>query len=372
MDGVKEPSDIRYHNTYLNYLTSAINAGKNQSRVDDTIEPLTEYEKSVFVSILSDMVHQLGILNGGKLSAEPKTIPKKSMKARFNRPILADLYDERTLRPFGEALQAICEIKVENDLAMMRELLDKCRKELKLTGTFEILSDFVASKQREACDEYELIRIYMKNSTIANELYEKWRSIENSGRDHSAELEYRFDSEAERTELKRMHSMEQNMVKKWEDSRLEQVTDVFDKEIKRLENENSTLCRKTMDDSMTMERLKVFNDCKYNKIEALIVYWTERCAVEKNVLGEEIKRTKSQIKTVWTKYETLRDSYREREAFIENYRSEQKMLEKQRQQESKKRNAALYIQAWWRGIMVRKQLGPYRPKKKKAKKGGKN
>lgn len=29
---------------------------------------------------------------------------------------------------------------------------------------------------------------------------------------------------------------------------------------------------------------------------------------------------------------------------------------------------AIMVQAWWRGLLVRKQLGPYKPVKKKAKK----
>jgi IQ domain-containing protein G len=28
---------------------------------------------------------------------------------------------------------------------------------------------------------------------------------------------------------------------------------------------------------------------------------------------------------------------------------------------------AIRIQAWWRGVMVRRQLGPFKPKKKSAK-----
>lgn len=47
---------------------------------------------------------------------------------------------------------------------------------------------------------------------------------------------------------------------------------------------------------------------------------------------------------------------------------EQKRLEQEELE--RKIRAAIRIQAWWRGVMVRKCLGPFR--KKKGKKGKKN
>lgn len=40
--------------------------------------------------------------------------------------------------------------------------------------------------------------------------------------------------------------------------------------------------------------------------------------------------------------------------------------EKARQYVKKMTNSAIIIQAWWRGLLVRKQLGPYRVIKKKG------
>lgn len=40
--------------------------------------------------------------------------------------------------------------------------------------------------------------------------------------------------------------------------------------------------------------------------------------------------------------------------------------EKLRQYKEKMTNSAITVQAWWRGILVRLQLGPYKVAKKKA------
>lgn len=361
-----------YHDIYLKYLLSTINK-ENMQLNSDANDELNAFEKSVFAAVLSDMIHQIGILNHGKIVNNANVRLKPSMMVRFQAPILIDLYDEHTLQPFNEALQAISDTKLENDLANIRELVQKCLMELETTGTFDHLNDYVDDRNCQAFDEYQLINDYMESSMKFNALTEKWKCLKKIDQKLVDHLEqFNTESEYNRNELKQIHTMEQNMVRKWEESRMEQVTDVFKYELVRLEEFADELHQKSSDDILTTERLKVYNECKYKRIENSIEYWTERTAAEKKTLDEEIKRTKANIKAVWSKYEAIIDSYKERETFIENYRIEQKLLQSQRDHEMRQRNCAVHLQAWWRGTMVRKCLGPYRPKKKKGKKSGKN
>lgn len=41
----------------------------------------------------------------------------------------------------------------------------------------------------------------------------------------------------------------------------------------------------------------------------------------------------------------------------------------QREYEKKMTNSAIIVQAWWRGMLCRKQLGPYRPKTRRERRG---
>lgn len=361
-----------YHEIYLKYLLSAISK-ENLQLSSDANDELNEFENCIFNAVLSDMIHQVGVLNHGKTVNNLSDRMKPLRMTRFQAPILTDLYDEHTLQPFHEALQAMSDTKLENDLANIRELLQKCLMELKTTGTFDHLKDYVIDKTVQAFDEYQLINDYMESSMKFKALTDRWKRLKKIDHKLTDHLE-QFDTESDdkRNELKRIHTMEQNMVRKWEESRIEQVTDVFKYELVHLEGSADDLHQRSSDDKLTTERLKVYNECKYKRIENAIEYWTERCTAEKKTLGEEIKRTKANNNIVWSKYETIRDSYKERETFIENYRVEQKLLQNQREHEMRQRKCAVNIQAWWRGTMVRKCLGPYRPKKKKGKKTGKN
>lgn len=54
------------------------------------------------------------------------------------------------------------------------------------------------------------------------------------------------------------------------------------------------------------------------------------------------------------------------------YERHKEYLAKQRAELEMKMRSATSIQAWWRGVMVRKGFGPYRKKDKKSKKKGNN
>lgn len=58
---------------------------------------------------------------------------------------------------------------------------------------------------------------------------------------------------------------------------------------------------------------------------------------------------------------------------VEEDKDEKEQLRKEAERELEEQRSCTKIQAWWRGVMVRRQLGPYKPKKKgkKGKKGGK-
>jgi len=69
----------------------------------------------------------------------------------------------------------------------------------------------------------------------------------------------------------------------------------------------------------------------------------------------------------------LTQKYHEYSKVVEEDRQEKERLRKEAEREKEENLACTRIQAWWKGIMVRKQLGPYKPKKKgkKGKKSGK-
>jgi len=73
------------------------------------------------------------------------------------------------------------------------------------------------------------------------------------------------------------------------------------------------------------------------------------------------------IKTFYAKFQ-----YIERQNIIEEHARNKRKLEEEKQLNDLKEKMATKIQAWWRGTMVRRHLGPYKhllgPRKKSIKK----
>ncbi|CAG0923141.1 unnamed protein product [Notodromas monacha] len=67
-------------------------------------------------------------------------------------------------------------------------------------------------------------------------------------------------------------------------------------------------------------------------------------------------------------YQELVALLEERTAVVSAYEAEKERAEQEKLILIKREKAAVKIQAWWRGVMVRKKLGPYKPKKAKSRK----
>lgn len=147
----------------------------------------------------------------------------------------------------------------------------------------------------------------------------------------------------------------------------EQVDAVFNHELKTLYQARDDYEEKTENELIAINEIMAFYRAKCTKLEETIKSWQRRYEAERIQLDEQIKHTEETIEDVKSKYELIRSWYEKREQFIEEYYIEQKQLEEIRKIEAGQRAAAIRIQAWWRGTMVRKQLGPYRPKKKSKK-----
>lgn len=66
-------------------------------------------------------------------------------------------------------------------------------------------------------------------------------------------------------------------------------------------------------------------------------------------------------------YNFLLFQYEQRQEFIEEYKKHKEELRKAALLLQRQTRAATKIQAWWRGTMFRRHLGPYKRKKKKGK-----
>lgn len=121
--------------------------------------------------------------------------------------------------------------------------------------------------------------------------------------------------------------------------------------------------------------LKAFLENRAEYYEELSCQWNERYEKEVKQLDEQINQTKDVMIALKLKYDEMAEQFSNREEEIQDYLEEKKVKDDAANEAEKKYEAIVRIQSWWKGIMVRRCLGPYRrkkhAKKNKKTKGGK-
>lgn len=372
MDWSKRNDLLSFYKNYMEYLS------KSQSKLTDEDQQrlraplaLSSFEKAAVASILKETISKLSVVNSGfdgKNRIVDCPIAKAPMNVRFNEPILDKLYDADTLEPLRECFEAMSISKLETDIEIIRCALETCCSELEQCGRFSKFADFIFNENREAYDEYNLLHTYCENVEKLDAVQKERKENRHRNEKLIAKLDadlFRLKTECENKE--KTNRLEENMVKKWENARQEQVDAIFNHELKQLHQLRDDYEEKAERELIVINKIMAFYRAKCTKLEESIDAWKQRYETEKRDLDGQIKHTEESIEDVKSRCESIRNSYQKRAKFIEEYYVEQKQLETIRKIEDGQRAAAIYIQAWWRGMMVRKQLGPYRPKKKSKK-----
>ncbi|KAH0944898.1 hypothetical protein HN011_001419 [Eciton burchellii] len=102
-------------------------------------------------------------------------------------------------------------------------------------------------------------------------------------------------------------------------------------------------------------------------IEKQIEQWQQRYDREKETYERQIRQVRNEIEDGRKYLEKLTTEYRDNQEFIDMYLEEQEALRRRKEHEDRVQRGTIRMQAWWRGIMVRRKLGPYRPEEKRKK-----
>ncbi|KAM4771320.1 dynein regulatory complex protein 9-like isoform 2-T2 [Rhinophrynus dorsalis] len=103
------------------------------------------------------------------------------------------------------------------------------------------------------------------------------------------------------------------------------------------------------------------------ELEEKLEYWMEKYDKDTEEKQAELNSLKASRANDLILFQELALQYKEYEKVIIEDRLEKEKLLKQKKQEKLELASVIKLQAWWRGMMVRKGLGPY--KKTKSKKG---
>ncbi|KAM7344828.1 dynein regulatory complex protein 9-like [Cochliomyia hominivorax] len=303
---------------------------------------------------------QLKIYQQGKYLRTSKT--KKSSPSN----LLADV-DQPI--PSAEVLD---DIKFDKELDALRNIFQTACEELrndnKENPYQEVLN--VIEKQKENNNEVDTITNELKeNKKILKNLKALQKSEENEMSEKLAEKSQHIEGLRDQlNNIKRINHLEVRLVEKWENNRLNQATIVGEKEERLLVKEILDLHRRMASEQRLIYEIESFRNNEISELKDKIADWKQKFHEEKSKIVTKNLTLTQNIADILKSHEKHREITEQRRIFVAEY-LEQKAEEQRLYEEQCYRiECAVRIQAWWRGVMVRRGLGPYRKKSKKGKK----
>ncbi|XP_055549806.1 dynein regulatory complex protein 9 isoform X2 [Wyeomyia smithii] len=320
-------------------------------------------ESAIINSVIEETIFKLIIVNMEDDQSSAAVTVKPPMHVRFDPS-----YKNRTLnenQTVEVAMGMMIMVKLKNDISSLRKLLADTHVEMAEQGTFETLQTFMDIDIQSEREEHQLIR----DSILNEKTLKKFQArLDGETKERKATLNQLndeiFDLETKIQETRIENDVKSRLVHKWESTRHEQAQIVIESK------ENDLIqCSKETSNNIERElRLKSEIDVYINYciglINEKITFWMDKYQKEIKAFDSDIMRHKEHIAELKVKYEEMVILYKHREKEIKICAESKKEREKQMAFADKQMRSAIKIQAWWRGTMVRKGLGPFKKKKK--------
>nr|XP_029728609.1 dynein regulatory complex protein 9-like [Aedes albopictus] len=244
-----------------------------------------------------------------------------------------------------------------------------------LKQNISYLERFYQVVHDEELDKKKFVResIDSQNSNNEENPFSHWHFVKqyNEINDMEAKLESMermFENlHQNRHERKQLDIACNRFVTKWEQIRLEQLTQSLTIRKKSFRRDVAHREREVESGLRAAHQIKDYYDWQLAKVETDIDDWMDRFHREKEQVDFRCQKARAQIRR-----------WNEMKKELEGMEGEIKKLETQETEYSKEaehkrlcQKYAVRLQAWWRGVMVRKGFGPFGKGKHKKSKGNK-
>lgn len=140
---------------------------------------------------------------------------------------------------------------------------------------------------------------------------------------------------------------------------------------KDMKDEIDRLHRQIEEEERVNQEIEQYLRTHHVDLEDKLEYWMEKYDKDVEAKQHDLDVLKASKANDLARLQELTKLYAEYEQVVVEDRIEKEKARRKAEQEAEELKATVKVQSWWRGIMVRKQLGPYSKKKKKKGKKGK-
>ncbi|XP_006884359.1 PREDICTED: IQ domain-containing protein G [Elephantulus edwardii] len=267
----------------------------------------------------------------------------------FKRPIRQTIITSETLK------------KIQTDRQFFSDVISETMQELEDSGTFNTLLKTLSKERENKMHFYDIIARSEKGrkqiKSLQNQLLDvkKERQVEVQSRnDYIAHLKDQLQ------EIKAKTNMESRYMKKNTDLQIAQTQKKCNKAEEQLLDEIEKLRMKTEEENRIHIEIETFLKKEQQKLDEKLEFWMEKYDKDTEMKQNELNALKLAKASDLAHLQELAKTLREYEQVIIEDRIEKDAVRKKIALEDLELKSALKIQAWWRGTVIRNEIGSFK------------
>lgn len=262
--------------------------------------------------------------------------------------------------------------KIQADRKFLQDVMEETLEEIVTYKSFDSLVRAVDTEKEKKAGLQQTILKEEESRRLVKTLQRQLLEVK---KEKESEIQQRNEMIAhlkdQLQEMKAKTSMEGKYIKKDAEVRVSCTQKRCQQAEGSLKEDLETLRYKIDEEARVNSEIETYLRQHHQILEEKVEYWMEKYDRDVEQKQRELDILKASKANDLAKLQELTQKYSEYEKVVIEDRVAKEQARRQAEQELEELKSATKIQSWWRGTMVRKQLGPYSKKKKKKGKKGK-
>lgn len=262
--------------------------------------------------------------------------------------------------------------KIQADRKFLQDVMEDTLEEVVSRKTFDALVRAVNTEKEKKAGLQQTILKEEESRRLVKSLQRQLIEVK---KEKESEIQQRNEMIAhlkdQLQEMKAKTSMEGKYIKKDAEVRVSCTQKRCQQGENSLKEDLETLRYKIEEEVRVNAEIETYLRQHHQILEEKVEYWMEKYDRDVEQKQHELDVLKASKANDLAKLQELTQKYSEYEKVVIEDRVAKEQARRKAEQEEEELKSAIKLQSWWRGTMVRKQLGPYSKKKKKKGKKGK-
>ncbi|XP_046314057.1 dynein regulatory complex protein 9 isoform X1 [Marmota monax] len=256
--------------------------------------------------------------------------------------------------------------KIQIDRMFFSDVIENTMRELQDSGTFTTLLQTLNKERGKKMHFYDIIAREEKGRKQIKSLQ---KQLINVKKERQAEVQRRNEYIAhlkdQLQEMKAKTNLENLYMKRNTELQISQTQKKCNKTEELLLEEIEKLRMKTEEENRIHMEIEMFLRKEQQKLEEKLEFWMEKFDKDTEMKQNELNALKAAKASDLTHLQDLAKMIREYEQVIIEDRIEKEKTRKKIEQDELELRSAIKLQAWWRGTVVRREIGSFKMPKDK-------